>query len=117
LSENFARPLVFRRDDIELERSICGFRQRMARAEDGVPASLTYLAVSEAECHYHKHTTEYYYVLEGEGTLKLDDEVSELRPHTLVCIPPGVKHEAEGDVKVLVIGIPPFSPDDQYMDE
>jgi len=114
MSGRFDNPLIVYRDDIKPERSLCGYRQRMVKGEDGVPASLTYLSVSEAECHYHKQTTEYYYVLEGEGTIKLDDRVVELRPHTLVCIPPGVKHVAAGDLKVLVIGIPPFNPDDQF---
>jgi len=107
------KPIVRRLAEIEPERSICGYRRRLVSAEDAAPASVTYLAVSEAERHAHKVATELYYVLEGEGEIELDGETVPLAPGTLVMIPPGVAHRAEGDVKTLVIGVPPFTPQDQ----
>ncbi len=109
------RPVARRLDDVEKERSVCGFRQRLLKKDDGTPASITYLAVYEAECHYHNETTEFYYVLEGSGKLHLDDETIDLEPNMVVWIPPGVKHSAEGDVKVLVICVPAFDADDQHL--
>lgn len=35
----------------------------------------------------------------------------------VVSIPPGVLHELTGEVEVLVIGVPPFQPDDQFFKE
>jgi len=100
--------------EIEPERSICGYRRRLVSAEDATPASVTYLAVSEAERHRHKTATEFYYVIEGEGEIELDGERVALAPGTLVMIPPGVAHRASGDVKTLVIGVPAFTPEDQF---
>jgi len=111
------RPLARRLSDVEKERSVCGFRQRLLKKDDGAPASVTYLAVYEAGRHYHNETTEYYYVLEGTGVLHLDDETIALEPNMVVWIPPGVKHSAEGDVKVLVICVPAFDAEDQYVIE
>jgi mannose-6-phosphate isomerase-like protein (cupin superfamily) len=108
------KPLVRRLSEIALERSICGYRQRLVSAEDAAPASITYLAVSEAERHLHRAATEFYYVIEGEGALELDGEQVALAPGTLVMISPGVAHRATGDVKTLVIGVPPFAPQDQF---
>ena len=53
-------------------------------------------------------------LLEGEGALDLDGEMVPLAPGTLVMIPPGAAHRAIGDVKTLVIGVPPFAPEDQF---
>lgn len=108
------KPIIRRLNDIEPERSICGYRQRLVGAEDATPASVTYLAVSDAERHVHQIATEFYYVIEGEGALDLGGEMVPLAPGTLVMIPPGVAHRAVGDVKTLVIGVPPFTPEDQF---
>lgn len=109
-------PLVRTVGATEAERSHCGFRQRLLKKADDVPASITYLSVHEADEHYHNETAEFYYVLDGFGSLHLDERVVELEPHMTVYIPPGVKHYAEGDVRVLVICVPAFDPDDQHLD-
>lgn len=108
--------IVRRLEEVPKERSICGFRQRLITKEDFEGANFTFLSVYEAERHYHKKTTEFYYVLEGEGILELDGEKVELKPGTLVMIRPGTRHRAEGDVKVLIVGIPPFDPADSFHD-
>ena len=108
------KPIIRRLAGIEPERSICGYRQRLVSAEDKTPASVTYLAVNDAERHRHSTATEFYYVIEGSGELDLDGELVPLTPGTLVMIPPGVAHRAAGDVKTLVIGVPPFTPEDQF---
>lgn len=110
-------PLIRTIEDVEKERSHCGFRQRLLRKDDGVPASITYLAVNDADAHYHNETGEFYYVLEGSGVLHLDEETVALEPNMVVFIPPGVKHWAEGEVKVLVICVPAFDADDQHLVE
>jgi len=111
-----ASTLVRRLEDLPEDRSICGFRKQMIAREDGAPNSFSYLRISDATPHYHKKTTEFYYVLEGTGILELDGEEVELRKDTVVMIPPGVRHRAYGEVTALVIGNPPFSPDDQFFD-
>lgn len=100
--------------DISEEKSICGFRKRLITEKDFKEASFTFLSVYEATKHYHKKSTEFYYVLKGKGILELDKEEIKLEPGTLVMINPGTKHRAIGKVEALIIGIPPFNPTDTY---
>lgn len=79
--------------------------------------SISHLEIKDAQRHYHKKTTELYYCLEGKGYLELDEEEVELEPGTVVMIPPGIRHRAYGDVKVLVVCCPAFSPNDNIVEE
>ena len=108
------RYLVRKLAEIGEDRSTCGFRKRLITAEDTDTNSFSVLKFSDAVKHYHKHTTEFYYCLEGTGLLELDAGRVELTPGTLVMIEPGVAHRATGDCTGLVIGNPPFSPSDQF---
>ncbi|NET42020.1 hypothetical protein [Okeania sp. SIO2B3] len=38
-------------------------------------AKLVHIIVDKAEKHYHKKTTEYYYVLDRTGHISLDDKI------------------------------------------
>ena len=98
------RSIVRRLSQIPDEPSLCGTRRPLLGREEGSPASINFLAIHGSAGHYHKLSTEFYYVLEGRGKLHLDDEIVELEPHTLVMIPPGVRHHAEGDIKTLICG-------------
>lgn len=100
----------------ERERSICGFRQRLLKKDDGAPASITHLKTHEAQPHWHRHTDEYYYILEGKGVLVIDGEEVPVAKGDVVWIKPGHLHYAEGDLESLIIGIPPFDYDDVHMD-
>lgn len=42
--------------------------------------------------HVHRTQEQVYHVIEGEGSLTLDDEVHILREHDYVFVPPGVRH-------------------------
>jgi len=98
------------------ERSICGFRQRLLKKDDGAPASLTCLKTHEAEAHRHRKTNEYYYVLEGTGMLVVDGEKVPVEAGDCVWIKPGALHHAEGDLTSLIIGVPPFDPEDVFIE-
>ena len=69
------------------------------------------MRVKNAEKHYHKISTEYYYVLSGKGKVILDEETYPIQKGDLVKIDPGVRHQAleEADVplEILVIATPP----------
>ena len=66
--------------------------------------------------HYHKRLTEMYLILEGEGQLELDGELVPVRPMTAVLIQPGCRHRAVGRLRVAVIPIPAFDPQDEWFD-
>ena len=73
----------------------------------------------DARLHYHRRLTETYYFLEcgDDARMQLDDDVIAVRPGVCVVIPPGVRHRALGRMKVLIVVLPKFDPDDEWFDE
>jgi mannose-6-phosphate isomerase-like protein (cupin superfamily) len=99
------------------ERSTCGWRDRLISHEDQAlhPAAWAHAVdIDSARLHYHKRSTELYYVLEGAGTVLLDGEEHPVRKGSIVHIPPGVIHGARGRMRVLVVGIPDIAEDDYF---
>ncbi len=83
---------------------------------DGV-ASLHITDISaDAQTHYHKRLTEIYYILEGEGAMELDGERLAVRPGDAILIKPGCQHRAVGRMRVIVVPIPAFDPQDEWFD-
>jgi len=99
------------------ERSACGWRDRLISVEDASlsPAAWVHAVdINNAKLHFHKRSTEIYYVLEGEGVLMLDGVAHEVKKGSLAHIPPGVVHGAQGRMRVLVLGIPDIANDDYF---
>jgi quercetin dioxygenase-like cupin family protein len=93
----------------------CGEAIRALSGQDNDLMSVHVVTIAkDSQVHYHKKLTETYYVLEGEGTIQLDDSVEELSPGTIVMIKPGTRHRAVGNLKILNMVIPPFDPSDEY---
>jgi mannose-6-phosphate isomerase-like protein (cupin superfamily) len=104
-------------DEIEPTSCPCGLSRRAFRIPENETASLHLVEIHEdAKIHYHKKTTEIYYILEGEGFLELDGDRIPVRPATSVLIKPGVRHRAVGRFKLLNIAIPTFDPRDEWFD-
>lgn len=99
------------------ERSACGWRDRLISHED-VPLSPAAWAhavdIDGAKLHYHKRSTELYYVLDGNGSVILDGVEQPVCKGSLVHIPPGVIHGARGRMRVLVVGVPDIADDDYF---
>jgi len=114
--ENVAERKYFVRRAAECptDVSICGTRQRLITSADTPLNSFSRVQISDAQAHYHEHTTEFYYVLEGTGFIQLDGETIALSQGDMVMIQPGVKHRAYGNITALVVGNPPFTTDDQF---
>jgi quercetin dioxygenase-like cupin family protein len=97
------------------ERSTCGWRQRLiSRQDPGAAAWVHAVDIDGARPHFHRRTTELYYVLAGEGTVLLDGDEHPVREGSIVHIPPGVVHGARGRMRVLVVGIPDIADDDLF---
>lgn len=113
-----ASPLLIRHEGhTQRERSACGWRDRLISREDAdlSPAAWAHAVdINGARLHYHKRSTELYYVLEGSGTVSLDGVEHAVSKGSLVHIPPGVIHGAKGQMRVLVIGIPDIADDDYF---
>ena len=111
-------PLLIRHEGhTPRERSTCGWRDRLISHEDALsnPAAWAHAVdIDGAKLHYHKRSTELYYVLEGGGTVVLDGVEQPVSKGSLVHIPPGVIHGARGKMRVLVVGIPDIAEDDYF---
>jgi mannose-6-phosphate isomerase-like protein (cupin superfamily) len=97
----------------------CGTARRAFADVPEFPATVHVTAISvDAQLHYHKRLTETYYVLEcGTGArMQLDSEIVPVKPGTCIMIPPGVRHRAIGEMKVLIIALPKFDPTDEWFD-
>ena len=107
--------IVRHEDEAAVERSACGHRYRLlSKGDDDVAAWAHAVDIDGARPHFHKVSTELYYVLEGGGKVVLDGEEQEVRKGTIVHIPPGVVHGAVGKMRVLVVGIPDIDDSDVF---
>jgi len=113
-----AGPLLIRHEgEAPRERSACGWRDRLISREDAPlsPAAWAHAVdIDGAKLHYHKRSTELYYVLEGSGSVILDGVEQPVSKGSLIHIPPGVVHGARGKMRVLVVGIPDIADDDYF---
>ncbi|MFP4028667.1 MAG: cupin domain-containing protein [Candidatus Brocadiia bacterium] len=92
----------------------CGSSTRIITRDDTDVGNLHVTHIQDAEKHYHKKCTEYYYILEGEGKMELNGEMVHLTPGTVVFIPAGVAHRGWGDFKALIVGVPAMEHDDEF---
>jgi len=107
---------VRRLDEVEEERSTCGFRKRLLKRDDFEGLSISLLDLHDAKPHHHAKLTEFYYIVDGRGALEIDGEQAAVEKGTLVKIEPGASHRAVGDFTALVLCVPAFSADDLFLD-
>jgi mannose-6-phosphate isomerase-like protein (cupin superfamily) len=84
----------------------CGQIRPLIEAKDEAAAEVHHVEIDHAKLHYHAKTDEFYYIIEGEGTMVLDDDVIAVRKGMVVYVPRGMKHKAVGKLTVLTICIP-----------
>ncbi len=103
-----AQTTFLRRDpaDVEPWPETCGEIRCLVEEHDGAAAEVHHVKIQNAKLHYHARTDEFYYIIDGSGTMILDDETIELHKGVVVYVPRGVKHKAIGDLTVLTVCIP-----------
>src|SRR4051812_1955522 len=97
-----------RRDPAEVQpwAETCGQIRPLIEDHDGAAAEIHHVEIRDAKLHYHERTDEFYYVINGQGTMVLDDEEIELHEGVVVYVPRGVRHKAIGKLTVLTVCIP-----------
>ena len=79
-------------------------------------ANVHIVKVSAGGEHFHRSYDELYYVLSGEGLIRLAGQDHALRPGAVVAIPAGVAHSlqahAESELEFVIFGTPGMSVDD-----
>jgi mannose-6-phosphate isomerase-like protein (cupin superfamily) len=97
-----------RRDpaDVTPWRETCGQIRPLIEEADEAAAEVHHVEIDNAKLHYHARTDEIYHVIDGHGTMVLDDDEIELHPGVVVYVPRGVRHKAVGRLTVLTVCIP-----------
>jgi mannose-6-phosphate isomerase-like protein (cupin superfamily) len=96
----------------------CGVSTRPLTAADGAPCSLHVTAIRDSARHYHRRTTEVYYILEGTGKIELNGDTHDLEPGVVIWIEPGTRHRvtSEAGLRTIVFALPAFDPADEWFD-
>ena len=82
-------------DEVEPWAETCGQIRPLIEESDGAAAEVHHVEIEDAKLHYHEKTDEVYYVIDGEGTMVLDDEEIELAQGRGRLRPQG--RQAQGD--------------------
>jgi mannose-6-phosphate isomerase-like protein (cupin superfamily) len=97
----------------------CGTARRAFYEVEEFPGTIHVTEISaDAKRHYHKKLTETYYFLEcgPDAKMELDGELIPVKPGVCIMIPPGVRHRAVGRMRVLIVVLPKFDPEDEWFD-
>lgn len=94
----------------------CGQSTRPLTLADTPLCNLHVTFIQDSEKHYHKETTEVYLILEGHGTLELNEDRVEVEPGMVIYIEPFTAHKltSKQGVRTVVFGVPALQPDDEY---
>ena len=86
--------------------------QNQSLAEARVPAG------GATQRHYHKAAEEFYFILEGRGTVEIDGTSRAVGPGDAILIPPRAWHTIVADeaLRFLVCCAPPYSHDDTFFE-
>ena len=117
--QSAARPHLVDFAELPAVACPCGSTRRAFAEVDELPLTVHSVQISlDARLHYHRHLTEVYYFLEcaPDAQLQLDGELIAVRAGMCVSIPPGVRHRAIGQMRVLNIVTPKFDPADEWFD-
>src|SRR5580704_11383882 len=97
----------------------CGTARRAFGDVEEFPGTIHVTEIAlDAKLHYHRRLTETYYFLEcgPDAMMELDVERIPVKPGVCIMIPPGVRHRAIGKMKVLIVVLPKFDPEDEWFD-
>jgi mannose-6-phosphate isomerase-like protein (cupin superfamily) len=90
-------------DVTELERlnTHKWYNQSLTRVND----SVVRLGIIEGEYHWHKHTNddEFFFVLEGQLLIDLEDKTIALNPNQGITITKGVLHRTRAPRKTIIL--------------
>lgn len=118
-ADRVGRPEVVDLPGLEGVACPCGTARRAFAGRDDFPATVHWTEISTtARTHYHRRLTETYVIVQcaPDAAMELDGVVHPVQPGTAVLIPPGVRHRAVGEMRVVIFCTPKFDPTDEHFD-
>jgi mannose-6-phosphate isomerase-like protein (cupin superfamily) len=71
--------------------------------------------------HRHRLTEEIYYILQGTGRMRVDEDEREVSPGDAIAIPPGARHQMTNTgkeiLKFLCCCAPAYEHEDTFLEE
>src|SRR5947199_9372940 len=83
-------PAFTTKDGSEI-RELLAYRNSGIRNQSLADARLP--AGSSTQEHYHARTEEIYFILTGEGRMRIEGELADVKAGDAIAIPPGKKHK------------------------
>lgn len=90
-----------------------------APVENQSLAEATLPAGGATDRHYHRLAEEFYFLLEGGGTMEIDGLLREVGPGDAILIPAGAWHQiraGEEGARFLCCCAPPYSHEDTFFE-
>lgn len=119
MSTQTAKPEIVHLPDLPGVECPCGVARRAFQRAESFPGTVHLTEIRhDARTHYHREHTEVYVILESEpgAAIELDGQRHSVYPQTSILIPPGVRHRAVGQMRVLIVCHPNFDPADEHFD-
>ncbi|NNM30921.1 MAG: cupin domain-containing protein [Akkermansiaceae bacterium] len=81
-------------------------------------AEATVPSGTSTQRHYHRQSEEFYFLLDGQGTMEIDGETRPVGPGDAILIPAGAWHQitAVADLRFLCCCAPPYDHADTYFE-
>lgn len=83
-------PAFITKDGSEI-RELLAYRNSSIRAQSLAEARIPVAGATQE--HYHPKTEEIYYITNGIGKMRIENETREVRAGDAIAIPPGLKHK------------------------
>lgn len=79
-------------------------------------AEATLATGAATDRHYHRHSEEFYYLLDGRAVMELDGEQREVGPGDAILIPAGAWHQIRAlePLRFLCCCAPPYAHEDTW---
>lgn len=89
--------------------------QKQSLAEATIPAG------GATQRHWHRDSEEFYFLLEGHGTIEINGEEREVGPGDGILIPAGAWHQIRsksngGPIRLLCCCAPPYRHEDTFFE-
>ncbi len=106
--------------DVSPQEITCGIMRELTNSKDFKDMSIIHVRITgSTKKHYHKDSTEIYFVLKGSIDVKIDGKVEHLEEGEMIMIYPNTNHEAwktsEEDAEILTISSPSWAEDDEIL--
>ncbi|MGD9723840.1 MAG: cupin domain-containing protein [Pirellulales bacterium] len=99
--QNLDRVASFTTKDGSEIRELLAARNSCIRKQSLAEARLP--AGGRTTPHYHPQTEEIYYILRGEGRMRIGDETAAVGPGDAIAIPPGATHQIQNTGRATLV--------------